>query len=423
MKAALLVLILFSFSYALESLQIKKGWQIIGVPTTMDIPLDFNNNSVDIVWGYDAKTQNWLGFSPDSQKQESINQEYATLNTLQSFAAILILSKEDWILEYSITENTLEPENNKIELNVGWNLISIPQKIIISDKFFGDSLVWKYTGGSQWQVNRSELSFPSIESISLGEGVWVKSDTNKIIDINQQSSILDTFNTKESMLSYIRKMIRMNEYYGYNIMPILEGGIDINLTDTLESATAEPTDSNAKDASTTNLQESGVDEGDILKHDGTNIFSVDNQNQKIIVTTFSDIAQQNYTPINSIDFEGSYILSMYLQNSRLIVISRPNNYNAQEYLAQEPISNSTSNLSINIYNITDITDISLSATHSLDSNYINSRIVDNQLYLISSFYPSLTYNYNKIDKYNYDYANPIITKEKLTPTITSDGTT
>ena len=44
-------------------------------------------------------------------------------------------------------------KNNTITLYEGWNLIEIPQNSVVSDSFFGDAVVWKYSADQAWEVN------------------------------------------------------------------------------------------------------------------------------------------------------------------------------------------------------------------------------------------------------------------------------
>ncbi len=390
MRIFILFFILIGFSYGQTSLSIKKGWQLIGVPTSLNIQTSFNNDSVDIIWGFDATSQSWMGYSPNSDKQSKILENYNSLDRLESWQAIWILSREDWVLEYTSTTNTEIPNNNTIELKVGWNLISIPQQIVVSDKFFGDLLVWKYSQDEEWSVSDDSLDFPSIETIALSQGLWVKSDIAQSINVDTQSSKLNIFTSKESMLSYIRQMIQMNTYfYDYDILPIE----DIVFVDVAEDSSSDTTNDQTN-ATTTNLQEIGVDEADIIKNDGTFIFSVNSTDSNIIITSFSNISNQIYTPINTIEFENKQIISIYLQNNRLIVIS--NNSNIKNIDSLSAIYAGENSLTLDIFNVSDINNITLSATHILDGYYKDSRLVDGQLYLISQFNPSISYEYEKV---------------------------
>jgi len=398
MRIIVVLLLALSFIYANGSLGIKKGWQLIGVSTTVDIEESFNNENVEIVWGYDGSTQSWSGYSPNETKSATIAQSYSTLRTLKPFQALWILSNDDWTLEYTQASSTQTPMNSTIVLYEGWNLISIPQSTIVSDKFFGEALVWRYSQDQEWSVNNSSLNFPSIDAIKESEGLWVKSSETKTIDVDKQSSQLQTFDSRDDMLAYIRKMLEMNRYYYSYIID------DFDIAFPEDNAAVDASDDSSGGTSTeadnttsTNLQEAGVDEGDILKHDNTYIYSADNTNGKIIVSSFENITTEIYTPITSLDFSGKYIKSMYLQNSRLSVISSKNSYytyeDAQEYI--EPSQNKNA-LELSIYDVSNVNNITKIATHTIDGFYKDSRLIDGNLYLISEFSPDVEYEYPKI---------------------------
>ncbi len=392
MRTIIMLILAVSFLFASE-VQGKKGWQLIGVPTSLDIQTSFNNESVEIVWSFDAPSQSWSGYSPDSEKNSKIIQDYLSLATIEPFSALWVFSKSDWKLEFSYEESTQTAKNRTIVLEEGWNLIAIPQQIVVSEEFFGGALVWKYSEDEGWSVNDANLNFPSIESIKESEGLWVKSDESKIINIDEEGSKLHTFKSRDNMMSYIRSMININQhYYGYyNLEPIIDGVMPA----LEESQSASDDGSKTTDTTTTNLQEEGVDEGDILKHDGVHIFSVDNSNEKIIVTSFKNISKQIYTPIDSIDFTKKYIVSMYLQNSRLSVISNAKYDYTIDYVKMiNPQINQ--NTTLDIFNVSDIENIKLISTHTIDGYYQDSRLIDGELYMISQFTPTINYDYPKL---------------------------
>ncbi len=392
MPAIILLIFMVTFVYASETLHIKKGWQLIGVPTSLDVTKSFNNKSVEIVWGFDALNQSWSGYSNNAEKSAKITANYKQLTILEPFQGVWIFSKEDWQLNFSASNSFKTPKNRTITLQIGWNLVTIPQKIVVSDKFFGDALVWKYSQDYEWSVNDNTLDFPSIDAIKQSEGVWVKSDSNRNINIDERSSKLDRFKSKDAMLSYIRSMIKMNKYYDYYAPVLMQDTVLATPEDGSAGATNEST--KASDATDTNLQESGVDEGDILKHiNNTHIFSVDNTNHKIIVTSFKNIAKRVYNPLTKIDFSNKNIVTIYLQNSRLAVIST-DSYESKDkaYIAQDYSDSFT----LDIFDINDISNITKIATHKIDGNYQDSRVIDEELYLISTFRPTIKYEYPKL---------------------------
>ncbi|MEA2112158.1 MAG: beta-propeller domain-containing protein [Campylobacterota bacterium] len=515
MRIFVVLLFVLSVMHANTTVNLKKGWQLIGVPSTLNDMSVFNTKSVEIVWGYDGVTQSWNGYAPDAELQGIITEKgFATLDSLQPWQAVWVFSKEQWSLDFKESALLSSAKNSEIKLYEGWNLVEIPQNSVVSDEFFGDAVVWKYSSDQEWKVNDESLSFPPIEAITSSEGLWVKSETAQTIDVDSRLSKLQTFNDKASMLEYIRKMITMNNYYYYGggiiePMAVPEAALDAAVPTAAEVSSGDEAsnEESAKDATSTNLQEEGVDESDIMKHDGTHIFNVDNRNNKIIVTSFSNIAQQNYTPIAEIAMSEKNVIAMFLQNNRLSVISNKSyNYdypvkpmeedtgivNDEESVRSMPYYYSEPLFTLDVFDVSNINSITIIASHEIDGSYQDSRLIDGRLFLISQFYPRVEYEYPKlylatvctdldqneiygycsgsiedqlvpaclpeedcpkpeIEEYEesceyssnyqawkdnncyqynydangawkYDYDNPIVISEDLTPTITSDGT-
>jgi len=405
MHALLVFILAVTFMFASATLEIKKGWQLIGVPTTLEIEKSFNNKSVGIVWAHNALTDSWSGYSPNAAKSAVIGKK---LTTLQPYQGMWIYSNEDWKLQYDQIDSTQNAKNDKLYLFEGWNLIAIPQQVVVSDKFFGNRLAWKYSDEKGWSDNDEQSDFPPIEVIKQSEGLWVKSNRPETIDIDKQSSELNTFATKEKMLKYIRTMIEMQNYRDAIALPVTDGIISdttappaapssTSSAASASSAAATSETVKADDATTTNLQETGVDEGDILKHDGVHIFNVDNQNGKINITSFENIANKNYKPINTLDISDKYVVSLYLQNSRLTVISSTNYRSIQPIALAADTSFLASNaFIIEIFDISDINNIKSIATHAIEGSYQDSRVINGNLYLISQFSPNIRYGYEKV---------------------------
>ena len=413
MRSLMILALSASVLFASEVLPIKKGWQLIGVATELDVEKVFNTKDVEIVWSFNAQTQTWSGYSSDENISEKIAQNYTDIDTLKSYQALWVLSKEDWQLEYEPKESKEEAINSTIALEIGWNLVALPQRTVVSDSFFGDALVWRYSEEGNWSVNAQDLDFPSIEAITESEGVWVKSDVKRDISVEEEGAKLHTFNSKEDMLEYIRKMTRFNNYNYPYYDDVVAVGLpvpEVVATDSGISGTVAPTsgtsgsdvskNESAENATTTNLQEEGVDEADILKHDGTYIFSVDNQNAKIFVSSFSKIAEQNYDAITSIDVKGKNIVAMYLQQNRLTLISNVNEYYALD--AVKPIAGVLppvyrgGQVGVDVYDVSDIKNIKKITSHKVDGYYQESRLIDAELYLVTSYSPQVQYEYPKV---------------------------
>jgi uncharacterized secreted protein with C-terminal beta-propeller domain len=408
MRVLLLLILVISSLFAEITVELKKGWQLVGVPTYLENMSAFNSKNVEIVWGFDGESQSWKGYSPNEElDQKLIEKEIALLSSLEPWQAVWVFSKEAWVLHVKDSDVPIQARNNSIILYKGWNLIEIPQDSVISDKFFGDALLWKYSADSQWLSNDESLNFPSIETIAVSEGLWVKSESRQEIKVDEELSKLNTFKSEESMLSYIRTMLKLNTYRYYDYA-IAENDISVG---EISSPTAPADDAN-KDATSTNLQEEGVDESDILKNDGTHIFSVDNVNDKIIITSFDKIAIQDYKPLYEIDMSEKNIVAMYLQDKRLSVISRKSyNYvyeksvdNGDIPLVEESskrsimpyYGNSTQQFTLDIFDVSNLDAIANIGSFNIDGNYQDSRLIDGKLFLISQFYPNIQYKYLKV---------------------------
>lgn len=464
-KILLFVTLLSSVSMADSVLLIKQGWQLIGSSTPIENMSKFESKNVEQVWYFDATAQKWLGYSPDSEIQTKMSDNgFSKLNSLKNWHGFWVKSKQGWALALeSRTLNTTPSNENSlndiIELRKGWNLISLPVDTIVSADIFKDMTVWKYNPNQEWEFfdkAQSEDNFPPVSHIKNSDGLWVKAENDQNISVVDESSKLHNFASKEEMESFIKEMVLINNRSYWGIEPFFANGeIRVTIDSATEETETSASPTNAEDASGTNLQERDVDESDIVKHDGTNIFHiVNNQHHHINITTFEQLSNGNSEAINTISFEDNrYIDSMYLTDSRLTVLSYTHgdiqileNGTARSY----PDYN-TQQVLIDIYDVSDINNIKNVSNYKIDGNMINSRVVEDKLYLVSSFSPkvSITYpktyielsntckeyfensdDYHKYAEcyniyrdhdtnkyYRYDYDNPIVEMQDLMPEI------
>jgi hypothetical protein len=403
MKALIFLVFAWSFIYANTMVHFEKGWKLVGVLSVMDTMKNFDNPHVELMWGFNATEQKWEGYSPDSAISKKIgDNNISTLGSLQPYQAVWILSKEAWSLEIANTTPQSEPANDSIVLKKGWNLVTIPNKTIAWKNFFGDAVVWKYD--EEWSVNDTSLNFPTIANIKESDGFWVKSKEDLVIDMGEQLSKLTTFDSNEEMLSYLREMKKSN-YYRYSFIPVHDTNDTYIALPTANASAGTATDNGkGADASGTNLQELGVDESDILKHDGKYIFSLDSANKQIFITSFENIALKNYKALNTISTtEKGSVVSMYLQNNRLILISNDTNYlftgggaDDGTVIKSALYPSSSANAKVTIYDTTDINNIVELSSHAINGSYEESRLINGKLFFITKFYPEVQYEYPKI---------------------------
>ncbi len=329
----------------------------------------------------------------------------------------------------------------------------------------------------QWQLfdQTPDDHFASVTHINNGEGIWVKSDKEQVIPISDTLAKLHNFKTLDDLKESIKERILLgNQNGGY--IPIIAYGVS-----TVETIMADGAMANQKqasdaptvsDATDTNIQEAGVDESDIIKHNKTHIFYLSNDKNNfeslLNVTSFQAILSGNHTPLHQIKVKG-YANDLYLAGDKLVIISRKaqrfkpmlraEKDQASEDQKETPSTpaDMTPTFYVTLYDISNIDAIKPITQFKIEGNLNNSRLIGDKLYLISSFRPILNYAYPKIyqkeeleqeckyyfhpsytqntptfpakcyfyykdenGSFRYDYEHPNITFKRLLPNYTQD---
>ena len=134
--------------------------------------------------------------------------------------------------------------------------------------------------------------------------------------------------------------------------------------------------------SETNVQVKGVDESDIVKTDGEFIYYVNNS--KVVIVNAKD--SKNLQIENEIVYEKEeentfYPEEIYLKDNKLIVIGTKYYKNQEQKYSYfyEPCF-----LVAKVYNIKNKKAISLEREIEIEGNYLSSRMIDNNVYLIAN---------------------------------------
>ena len=123
--------------------------------------------------------------------------------------------------------------------------------------------------------------------------------------------------------------------------------------------------------STTNVQVEGVDEPDIVKTDGTYIYTITEEKIAVVKAYPADTAQI----VSWIDPEGTPLALFLWDTSRLAVIS--------QVITQDPEWNPFEVI-LQVYDVSQPTSIIVLQRISLDDYYVSARLIDNYLYLLAS---------------------------------------
>lgn len=413
-----ILLLLLTYSFADTALILHKGWQLIGATSKITDMSLFEKQNVEQLWHYDAVTQSWKGYSPDPAVAKKISDKgYGTIDTLQSWHGFWIKSKKEWVLTLP-TENGSSDEN--ITLRKGWNLISLPVDTVVSPHIFDGKTVWKYSN-KEWKYfdTDTEETFPLISHITNSDGIWVKSDKKETISTVTDSAKLHNFASDKEMESYIRDMLLTYRrpicgYYPLTAVSMATPDMATGASSS-GSASADGTaakngtpsfsGAEAQNSSQTNLQETGVDEADILKHNDQAIFFLyrnsTTSRPKIGVTTFTDILNGQTSPSTSITPRG-VATEMYLSGEKLVVLS-PYDFNyaipenpTPEQITQLKREAEVPSFFVEIFDIGDLNDIRKLHELRIDGYISTSRVVDGALYLVSQFRPTANLDYPHI---------------------------
>ncbi len=347
-------MMLISLSVFAVQLEFKKGWQLVGSAKKIDDMRVFDENA-ELLWAYDTVSRSWKAYATTQDLRDKLRaHDVEELNFLMPHEAFWIKSRRDWQLSQESVG--LPSKEQFLELKRGWNLVSFSDSLVLEAEIFRDKKIWKYDGN--WSTFDDTKLYPSASTISSQEGFWLYSDKDEQIDIAKESSKLRNFDDRDSMLEHIRKMMSNYSFGGNN---------DISNDDTSAKI--------VEDATTTNTQESGVDEPDILKHDGEKIFFYDSLSQLVRVYTFADILEGKSEEVSSIGLDGFFV-SMFLRDDKL-------------YLTQQV----SGKMLLKSYDVSDVESIELLASMELDGGYVDSRLSSDGIYLISTFIPTATYTY------------------------------
>lgn len=187
----------------------------------------------------------------------------------------------------------------------------------------------------------------------------------------------------DNLYAMLKKSASKNNYSGIT-NGFLSKGID-----SMDTAVAESSAEiggvnldNSTDYSKTNTQVEGVDESDIVKTDGKYIYYV--SNTKIVIVNAIDA--NNLKIEAEIEYEkqknNTYNpIEIYLSGSKLIVVG-------DKYYKEENNKYSyyygTTYTTAKIYNVSNKKDLSLEREVELEGNYLSSRMIDNNIYLVAN---------------------------------------
>jgi len=173
---------------------------------------------------------------------------------------------------------------------------------------------------------------------------------------------LKRFSSYEELKSFVKASSQARPYY--------DKGFLVNFPLGASALEAAPS------YSTTNVQVEGVDEADIIKTDGENIYVVSGNN----ITIVRAYPPEEAKVLSKIGLNGT-VVGIFINGERLVVFEQPNPYVLIRPLAkEEPVTYETFRASIKVYDISDRGNPILRREVALDGWYFNSRMMGDYVY-------------------------------------------
>jgi uncharacterized secreted protein with C-terminal beta-propeller domain len=143
----------------------------------------------------------------------------------------------------------------------------------------------------------------------------------------------------------------------------------------------------SSDFSTTNVQEKGVDEGDVVKNDGNYAYIVSKDQRKVFVLDVYPPGSMEI--ISTIDIEDGNIKELYLSGNKLTILGTKGG--SSYYYYRDPYYQSDDDppaAFVKVFNIDDRREPVLFREDEIEGNFISSRMIDGYFYMIMSRYCS-----------------------------------
>lgn len=230
----------------------------------------------------------------------------------------------------------------------------------------------------------------------------VKNEIEK--EIILANAELDRFESIEELKAVLKEEANNREVY-FNDGAIFESAMGTDsVTQSVPTISTQNKSESVSDLrgdySTTNVQVQNVDEADIVKTDGEYIYYVSNNRVNILRADGLDVLSE--IRVNT-DTEKFYVSELYLKDDKLIAIGNfqiieENEEVKDEYRNSLYYRSNVKNLTKAIvYDISDKSNPVRLRDVALDGNYVNSRLVGDNLYFISRNYK---YYYDNMPEYD-----------------------
>jgi inhibitor of cysteine peptidase len=209
-------------------------------------------------------------------------------------------------------------------------------------------------------------------------GLAFGGDTNLTFTVTEE---LPSFSSQEELAQYFQTIVKKEN------MNREESEFQLfrqEATESAEDKAGGDAESSSPGHSETNNQVQGVDEGDIVKTDGTYIYQV--MNQKLVIS--KAVPADDMKVVSSIPFDHDIQpRHLFMGKDKIVVIGESWSHEgmeAKEKIMPRPMNGSST---VMIYDISNKDKPALLRTVEVEGHYITSRKINDTLYFVSNLYP------------------------------------
>ncbi|MBI3623574.1 beta-propeller domain-containing protein [Candidatus Pacearchaeota archaeon] len=226
---------------------------------------------------------------------------------------------------------------------------------------------------------------------------------------NQSNTELNKFSSLEELNKFLKDN-QVQGGYGRGAGTLEAGAV----AKAADSAAAPSASQGSSEYSSTNIQVEGVDEADIIKNDGKYIYVVSG-NKVVIVDAFPADNMKIISEIN-LSSENGQIGNIFVNGDKLIVFS--NQYSPIIYAKVRcmaigcimPQNQDESKTAVYIYDISNREKPVIDQNISLTGNYVDSRMIDNYVYLVANQY---AYNEGVLPAYDKNGETQVVKADEV----------
>lgn len=281
------------------------------------------------------------------------------------------------IIKNDQIEVLISPDNTAVLLNgeltyLDAAALNVDDRLMIPIRFVAESL--GHTVG--WDALSRDVIITSNPLVPIANKTTLPL-------VGDRSSLEHLLQYSQSLYNYVDF-----RFMGMDVLEESQSTNDLAFDGATEEAMAPEAESakSSDDYSATNNQVEGVDEGDLVKTDGTHIVVINNNSVKIIdpdPSTLSILSEIN------VPRGRGYVSNLYLNDNQLILIGTSYvqyglpSISSPDATFSKPSTYYTSNTFLLVYDISNATDPTLMMDMDYEGSYISSRLIGDDFYMVT----------------------------------------